>query len=138
MKRVLLDTNVILDVLLNREPHVGASAALWAAIETGSGEGVLAAHAVTTIHYLLERVEGAANARRDVSVLLRLFGVAAVDSAVIQNALNLQGADFEDAVTAVAARLSGCDLIATRDPKGFAGSPVRALTPEAIPPLLKQ
>ena len=52
MKRVLVDVNVVLDVLLDRQPHVEASAAVWAAIETGSSEGLLAAHAVTTIHYL--------------------------------------------------------------------------------------
>jgi hypothetical protein len=44
--------------------------------------------------------------------------------------------DFEDSVTAAAAELAGCDLIVTRDPKGFRGSPVRALAPEAAAPLL--
>ena len=51
MKRVLFDTNVVLDVLLDRRPYVEASAAVWAAVETGASEGMLAAHAVTTIHY---------------------------------------------------------------------------------------
>jgi predicted nucleic acid-binding protein len=50
MKRVLFDTNVILDVLLDREPHVEASATAWATAETGRVEGMLAAHAVTTLH----------------------------------------------------------------------------------------
>ncbi len=136
MKRILFDTNVVLDVLLDRQPYVEASAAAWAAVETGVAEGMLAAHAVTTIHYLVRKERGNAKARRIVSAILRVFGVAAVDAAVLQEALELPWPDFEDAVTAAAARAAGCEFIVTRDPKGFRGSPVRSLTPEAATPLL--
>ncbi len=67
-----------------------------------------------------------------------LMCVAAVDGVVVQEALQLALADFEDAVTAAAGRLAGCEYIVTRDPKGFRGSPVRALTPEALIPLLEK
>ena len=136
MKRVLFDTNVVLDVLLDRRPHAEASAAAWAAIETGIAEGMLAAHAVTTIHYLVQKEVGAIRARRILSALLRVFAVAAVNGAVFQEALQSPLSDFEDAVTAAAARLAGCECIVTRDPKGFRASPVRPLTPEAVMPLL--
>src|ERR1039457_4977678 len=136
MKKFLFDTNVVLDVLLDRQPYVEASAAAWRAVETGIAEGMLAAHAVTTIHYLLRKEMGNVKARRIVAAILRVFGVAAVDGAAIQEALQLPFTDFEDAVTAAAARLAGCECIVTRDPKGFRGSPVRALTPEALTPLL--
>jgi predicted nucleic acid-binding protein len=138
MKRILLDTNIVLDVLLDRPPHVDASAAAWAAVETGVSQGMLAAHAVTTIHYLIRKEMGNAKAARTISAILRVFGVAAVDGVVIQEALQLPISDFEDAVTAAAARLAGCDCIVTRDPKGFRGSPVRPLTPEAVMPLLQE
>ena len=138
MKRILLDTNVVLDVLLDRQPHVEASAAVWAAVETGNPEGLLAAHAVTTIHYLVRKEKGTVKTRRILSAILRVFGVAAVDGAVIQEALQSSLSDFEDAVTAAAARSAGCECIVTRDPKGFRGSPVRSLTPEAVAPLLKR
>ena len=136
MKRVLLDTNVVLDVLLDRKPHAAASAAVWAAVEAGAAEGLLAAHAVTTIHYLLRRELGMAKARRTLGAMLRVFGVAPVDGAVIQDALRAPGGDFEDAVTAAAARLAACDLIVTRDPQGFRHPPVPVLTAEAAAPLL--
>ena len=136
MKRILFDTNVVLDVLLDRQPHAEASATVWAAVEAGISEGMLAAHAVTTIHYLIQKEMGAIKARRIVSALLRVFGVAAVNGAVVQEALQAPLSDFEDAVTAAAARLAGCECIVTRDPKGFRASPVRPLTPEAIMPLL--
>jgi predicted nucleic acid-binding protein len=138
MKRVLFDTNVVLDVLLDRQPYVEASSAAWAAVETGFSEGMLAAHALTTIHYLLRKEIGNVEATRIISAILRVFDVAAVDGAVIQEALQLPSSDFEDALTAAAARLAGCECIVTRDPKGFRGSPVRTLTPEAVTPLLVQ
>ena len=138
MKRILFDTNVVLDVLLDRQPYVEASAAAWAAVETGISEGMLAAHAVTTIHYLVRKEMGNIKARRIVTAILRVFGVAAVDGAVVQEALQLPFSDFEDAVTAAAARLAGCECIVTRDPRGFRGSPVRSLTPEAVTPLLNK
>ena len=99
---------------------------------------MLSAHAVTTIHYLVRKEKGTVKAGRIVSAILRVFRVAAVDGAVIQEALQLPFSNFEDAVTAAAARLAGCECIVTRDPKGFRGSPVRALTPEAVTPLLDQ
>ena len=136
MKRILFDTNVVLDVLLDRQPYAEASAAAWAAVETGISEGMLAAHAVTTIHYLIRKEMGNFKAKRIVSAILRVFRIAAVDSVVIQEAMQLPLTDFEDAVTAAAARLAGCEFIVTRDPKGFRGSPVRSLTPEAVTPLL--
>ena len=138
MKRILFDTNVVLDVLLDRQPYVEASAAAWAAVETGIVEGLLAAHAVTTVHFLVRKEKGNIKARRIISAILRVFGVATVDRGVIQEALQLLFFDFEDAVTAAAARVAGCECIVTRDPKGFRGSPVRSLTPEAVTPLLEK
>lgn len=135
MKRVLFDVSVILDVLLDRMPHVEASAAAWAAVETGTAEGLVAAHAVTTVHYLIRKESGTAKAKGVLSAILRVFDVAAVDSAVIQEALQLSCPDFADAMTAAAARHAHCDYIVTRDPKGFRGSSVRTLTPEAAVPL---
>jgi len=132
----LLDTNIVLDVLLDRRPHVEASAAAWAAVETGAVKGMLAAHAVTTIHYLVRKEMANAKAKRIISAILKVFGVAAVDGPVIQEALQLPFSDFEDAVTAATARTAGCECIVTRDPKGFRGSPVPALTPEAVTPML--
>ncbi|HLJ48390.1 MAG TPA: PIN domain-containing protein [Bryobacteraceae bacterium] len=137
MKRILFDVNVVLDVLLDRAPHAEASAAAWAAVETGIAEGLLAAHCMTTIHYLIRKEMSAAKAKSTISAILKVFGVAAVDSAVIHEALELPFADFEDSVTAAAARLARCDFIVTRDPKGFRGSPVHCLTPEAVMPLVQ-
>lgn len=137
MSRILLDTNVLLDVLLDRKPHAGSSALVFAAVETGRVEAFLAAHAVTTIHYLIRREMTAAQTRRVIVAILNLLKIAPVDGSVIAEALQSASPDFEHAVTAAAARAAGCDYVVTRDPKGFRASHVRPLTPEAILPLLE-
>jgi len=113
-----------------------ASATVWEAIETRSAVGLLSAHAVTTIHYLYEKVGGTAKARQAVASILRVFGIATVDGDVIQDGFEMPLGDFEDAVTAAAAQRASCDYIITRDPKGFRGSHVPCLTPEAAIPLM--
>jgi predicted nucleic acid-binding protein len=137
MKRLLVDTNVVLDVLLDRQPHAEASIAIWAAIEAGRAEGYMSAHAITTIYYLIQREPGPMKANQLIALMLRIFRVAAVDGLVLEQALRLPLAHFEDAVTVATAQVCGCDFIVTRDPKGFRGSPVRALAPEAVLPMLE-
>lgn len=137
MTKALLDTNVILDVLLDRQPQANRSVAVWSIIETGKAQGMLAAHALTTIHYLIRRELGTARAKRTISAVLSVLGVAAVDARVIQLALELPSTDFEDAVTAAAAQLAGCDYVVTRDPKGFKGCGITYLLPEEAIPLLR-
>ncbi len=138
MRRVLFDVNVVLDVLLNRRPYVEASAAVFGAAEQGNTQGWLSAHAVTTIHYLIRREMNTAQTKPLLQAMLAVLAVAPVDSAVVQEALPLSWPDFEDAVTAAAARRAGCDYIVTRGPAGFRGSPVKPITPEALAAILAE
>ena len=133
MKRVLLDVNVVLDVLLDRQPFAEPSSEVWAAIERGEAEGLLSAHAVTTLHYLNAKAVGVRMATETTDALLSVFGVAPVDEAVLRSAVSLEWKDFEDAVTAAGARRAKCDAVITRNPRDFKGAPVRILTPaEAV------
>ena len=129
MKRILFDVNVILDVLLDRRPFSVAASSVWGEVEQGRARGLLPAHAVTTIHYLNARVVGARLARDTTDALLSVFDVAAVNEGVLRAALALGWTDFEDAVTAAAARRARCDVIVTRNPRDFKASRVRVLTP---------
>jgi len=136
VRRILLDVNVLLDAVLERQPHAEAATRIWTAVETGRASGLVPAHGVTTLFYLFARARGGAAARRGVGHLLTVFGVAAVDESVLQRALTLGWADFEDAVCAAAAEAAGCDLIVTRDAAGFRSSPVDAVDPSAALALL--
>jgi predicted nucleic acid-binding protein len=131
MKSLLLDLNVILDVILDRRPGVDAAAALWAAIEGGAGRGMIPAHGITTIFYLIEKARGGAFARKGVERLISVFGVAPVNEDVVRRALMLAWPDFEDAVCAAAAEASGCQTIVTRDPTGYPDAPLPVVDPAA-------
>lgn len=134
---ILIDVNVILDVLSRREPFFRDSAALLAACEAGRCRGVVAAHGVTTLAYLLRKHRGDAAARAGLASLRRIVGVAAVDAGVIDYALTSHLRDFEDAVQMGAAVAAGAKYIATRDLKDFEGGPVPAAAPaELLPALL--
>ena len=130
--RVLVDTNIVLDVLLNRVQHVAESLRIWTACDAGSITGFLAAHAVTTIHYLIAGKKSASETQAAMAGLLRVFSVATVDSAVIHAALKTGAPDFEDAVTSAAAFRAECQLIVTRDRSGFRTSPVPAIEPSGL------
>jgi predicted nucleic acid-binding protein len=129
VKRLLLDLNVFLDVILDRPPDADVCAALWAAIERGQGRGMVPAHGVTTIFYLLEKSRDAAFARMGVERLIGVFGVAPVDDDVVRRALALGWPDFEDAVCAAAAEASACDALVTRDPDGYPDPPLPVIDP---------
>ena len=98
---------------------------------------------VTTIHYLIGRSKGKAFADRAVGDLLGVFGVAAVDAAVLDRAVSLGFRDFEDGVCAAAAEAAGCELLVTRDVAGFRKSPVPIALPAVVlaglgPPLARR
>ena len=130
--RVLLDTNVVLDVLLQREPHVAVSAAVLGVVESGVVTGLIGATTVTTIHYLLEKALGARRARRHVETLLSLCEVAPVTEEVLREALALGFADYEDAVLHEAARHAKAQGIVTRDQQGFKRSELPVYTPDEL------
>lgn len=136
MTRVLLDLNVLLDVILDRKPGVRAAARLWAVLEQGVGQGVIPAHGVTTVFYILEKAQGPVFARRAVEQLLHVFAVAPVTDVVLRRALVLAWPDFEDAVCAACAEAAGCDAIVSRDPTGFPDPPLPVVDPAAALGLL--
>lgn len=127
--RVFFDTNVILDVLANREPFVSDSSSVLSLVESKRVEGFVAAHTVTTLFFLLQREVGGARARRVLVDLLRVLEIAAVDRARIFQALAMDWEDFEDAVQASCAEEVEADYILTRDKAGFRGPHVPILLP---------
>jgi predicted nucleic acid-binding protein len=114
--RVLVDTNVVLDVLLDREPHVAASAEILSRVESGSISGWLCATTITTLSYLLTKAAGSEKALGDVRQILSLFEIAPVNRPVLEGALALGFHDFEDAVLHEAARQIDANAIVTRNP----------------------
>ncbi len=134
--RALVDVNVVLDVVARREPHYAASARVWAAIESGRARGLIAAHGVTTLHYLVARQLGAQPAVAVIADLLTVFEIATVDSGVLRAALALGWPDFEDAVQMTAASAAGADYVVTRNVAHFKPGILPVVTPDAFSALV--
>ena len=118
--KVMVDTNVVLDLLLDRTPHATNAAQIFSLIERNVIAGCLGATTLTTVHYLATKVVGAQKARREIRKLLRLFEVAPVNRAVLEAALEAEGfRDFEDAVLHEAARQADADALVTRNESDF-------------------
>ncbi len=116
---ILLDTNVVLDVLLDRDPFSAPASQLMSLVEKGEVVGFLCATTVTTIHYLATKVMGSTKAQNQIKNLLNLFEIAPVNRAVIRDALSSGFSDFEDAVIYQAATHAGAEAIITRNVKDF-------------------
>ena len=130
--RVLVDTNVVLDVLLNRKPFAEAAARVLALVEESRIEGFLCANTVTTIDYLLGQALAATEARAALHRLLDLFEIAPVNRPVLEQALRSGVSDFEDAVLEQAARLVSADVIITRNLADFKKSLVTVFDPPEL------
>lgn len=134
--RLLLDINVLLDVLLQRDPWADPAANLLTRIERGEAEGFIAGHTLTTIHYVVSRARDRQLAAAAVTDLLRFIEVIPMEKVDFSQALVLPMEDFEDAVQAAAALKIGADFIVTRDEKGFGGVSIPSVNSGEILPLL--
>jgi predicted nucleic acid-binding protein len=132
--RLFLDANVVLDVLASREPYWRASARVLAAVEARRATGLVAAHSVTTIYYLLSKHLNRRKARAAIVQLLGLVEAAPVGHDVLLQALSLGWDDFEDAVQAAAALGARATHVITRNPRDFVGLTIPVLTPEEFVP----
>ena len=127
--KVLFDTNVVLDVLLEREPFSEHAAYMMSKVERSEISGFLCATTVTTIYYLLSRFLGKEKAGKSIHSIVSLFEIASVNRVVIENALKSNFADFEDAVVSESARHAGVEYIITRNVVDFKKSKIPAYTP---------
>ena len=130
--KVILDTNVVLDVLLERKPFVRQAVEIFSLVETSKLEAHLCATTITTIDYLLTQALPADNARSAIWGLLELFEIAVVNRPVIEEALRSDVLDFEDAVLEQAGRIAGVDAVVTRNTKDFRRASLKIFDPTEL------
>jgi predicted nucleic acid-binding protein len=134
--RVLIDTNIALDFLLQREPFFHDADRLFQAIDDEEVVGYVTATTVTDIFYISRRhTRSVEQARQAVSEILTTTTICLVDRAVLELAFNSGLDDFEDAVQIFSAFAQGLEAIVTRDTQGFLSSPIPVLS---IQELLRQ
>lgn len=130
MKRVLIDTNVVLDVLFERENLFEPAKAIWKAVEDGDLAGYVSAVTPITIFYLAHRqTKNLKKARQLTAEVLNTFRVCALTETILHSAMTSPMDDYEDAAQAFSAIADGLDYIITRDIKDYEKSPVKAISP---------
>ncbi len=135
--RVMFDTNVVLDLLLDREPFVKEAKILISKVEQGEFVGLLCATTITTIHYLILKSNGKERSAEIIQSLLKLFEVASVTRIVLQDALEVNDKDYEDTVLYKSAYHAGANMIVTRDRKGFLKAELPVMNPKEFLVLLE-
>jgi predicted nucleic acid-binding protein len=127
--KALIDTNIILDVLLERKSFFKPAVEIFCLAEDSKIEAFICATTVTTIDYLLTKSLPVKKARMALSHIISLFEIAPVNKAVIERALNSRVTDFEDAVLEESGKIAGVDCIITRNVKDFKYASIKVFEP---------
>ncbi len=126
----LLDTDVLIDLALDRAPFAESAAALLDILEQRPGFAWIAWHTASNFYYLVVPERGPAGARRFLAELTDFIGVAPTTTESLRTATGLPLHDFEDAMQVAAAIACGAELIVTRNLKDYRSSPISAVSPQ--------
>jgi predicted nucleic acid-binding protein len=130
--RLFIDTDILLDFSLGREPHLKVSVELLEWASRNPGQCAVAWHSLANLHYLTK--SGAEEFIRD---LLKFIEIPSTGSREMSQALALGFSDLEDAMQVSAALLFGAQVIVTRNVKHYRKSPIKVMTPSELLPLLE-
>ena len=133
--KVLVDTNIILDVLCNRKDFIEDSLQVFRCCEVGRLTGYISALSVPNILYIMRKELDESKIKEIIHTLTSIFSVVELRESDLLNALDLEFKDYEDALQGISAKRIGADFIVTRNTKDSTASPVPAVLPGE---LLKQ
>ena len=128
--KLLLDTNILLDVLAARQPFYGPAARLWSLAEHDEIEVFVSAISFNNIYYIVRKSAGKAKADEALRALRDLFTPVPLDAKLINQAMDAPIDDFEDAVQFHSASRENLDYLVTRDPDGFPTTGIPVLSPQ--------
>ena len=131
MKRIFIDTNVIIDVLMQRDGYL-SSARVLALAKNENTTLFVSVLTMANLAYILRKSLKGDSFYTEMRKLSCLVNVADTTNDHFLSALDLQAKDFEDALQYYCARANECDIIVTRNKKDFAFSSISVLTPEEL------
>jgi predicted nucleic acid-binding protein len=129
MEKVLIDSDIILDVATGREPFTIDSTSVLSLIECGYAIGTVSSNSVTNIYYILRKLSSGEKARNFLRTLLEYVSVISVSHEAIRKALDSKFTDFEDGVQHFCALENRCDTIITKNGNDYAFSEIEILEP---------
>ncbi len=131
-KRIFVDANVLLDVLMEREEFYYDALKIWTACEQGLVEGYISAITLNNVYYVVRRLKSETTAMVCVRILLRLFKVVPVDAEILSLAADLHDRDYEDDIQLQCALKSGCAQLFTRNPTHFDNTQIAVVPPSSF------
>lgn len=130
--KLLIDANILLDVLQNREPHVQVSSVIWKLCETEQAKGYISALTFANMVYIMRKELDPKKIEEILDALSLIFEFVDFNVSDLTHAAELGWDDFEDAVQSVTAERVHADYIITRNVRDFAKSKVVAFTPSEL------
>jgi predicted nucleic acid-binding protein len=130
--RVLLDINVVLDVLLVRQPWFAHASQVWDANLNGRILAAIAAFTVPTVFYVVRRQTDVNHGRDAVRICLASLEIVPVQRTTLEMAQTLAGSDYEDNLQQACAIEAKMDCLVTRDPSGYPGATIPVITPAQL------
>ena len=127
--KILIDTNIVLDVLANREGFAESAAQLFKLCEIGQLQGYVYALSIANIVYILRKELDRSQIEDAIGKLGAIFSIADMRAEDLKKAAALPIRDYEDALQCVCAGRIKADFIITRNLKDFQGSKVMAIKP---------
>jgi predicted nucleic acid-binding protein len=135
--RVFLDTNILLDLLLDRAPHADSAEALVAAIESGKAHGFISGVTVSNLYYILHDLHKRKDPLPLIAALLGFLEVVPTSKKILLEAMTGGFKDYEDGIQHASALAARCTHLVTRDPKGFRAAKTAVVTAGEMCALLR-
>lgn len=135
--KVLVDTNVLLDVLTQRKPFVQDSSRVWSLIHEGLIEAYLSAISVNNLYYIIRKLRDKSTAEEFVDQILQDFGIVPLTKSVLKQSRTLSSKDFEDSIQYFSAIQEGCEILLTRNKKDFPPTGLQVLDPSEFLKMLR-
>jgi len=133
-KRIFVDTNILLDVLLEREGFYYDALKIWTHAEEGNVEACIAVISLNNVHYVLRKLKSETTAMIAVKILLQIFKVVPVDAEILRRAVDFHDRDFEDDIQLQCALKAKCSQLFTRNPNHYDHSAIAVVPPSAFMP----
>lgn len=130
LKKVFIDTDIVLDVALAREPFFSASKIILAMAENNIIAGNISSNCIANIYYILRKFGGDRNARKFISNIVKYITVIIINHQNVLEALQSKFSDFEDALQHYSAVENHCEYIITRNVNDYINSKLKVLLPE--------
>ncbi|HHX53672.1 MAG TPA: PIN domain-containing protein [Clostridiales bacterium] len=130
--KILIDTNIILDVLCNRKDYLDDSLRVFRYCEANLVTGYISAVSIPNIVYIMRKELNSSRIKEILTTLTSIFTVADLRKTDLIRAAELEFSDYEDALQSVCALRVKADYIVTRNTKDFKNSPVPAITPSEL------